>query len=475
MTPEETRTAGEAFALGNDRAELACLNHPRLTDPQRAFASMMDRFGVWVGGNSIGKSFGHAWDICHFVRGTHPFRGVPSGHRKILLVGYSFAQMDPLLEKLWMMLPKGEIHPKLYRIEGQGIKGFKEPVIPFIAGPGKGSVIHLATYEQGASRIMGFQGHRLSFDEPPPAEVYAEAKPRLNRYRGEMRTTLTPTPESPPLEYLRKEVDEKKVVAMQTSYNLRNVTVRGGLVPWSWKTAEQIADEIAGYLPDERGMREHGDWEPRPAGRWLEHITEEHLTDSPLPEGRWFLAVAADHGARPGRQSATLCAANRDGDYWLVDEARTETVTTSDEDAEGMLGMLARNGLTWKDVDHWIGDRSTNASSWGAQKSNEDLQRALAAQLGMTPRAAAAEGLRFAVKFKNQGSVRREIQLLNTMAMRRRLWIRRACKGFIKGAFEWTGDMASELKDPIDSGRYGVITLYDRQDLRRIGPTARFM
>lgn len=474
MTEGTSRTALELFGQGGDRAELAALHHPRLTDPQREFASATDRFMLWRGGNSLGKSYGHAWDIVHFVRGTHPWRATPKGVRKIMVLGYSYAQMDPLLEKLWQLLPKGEIHPKLYRVEGQGIKGFKEPTIPFIRGPGHGSVIHLATYEQGANRIMGFQGHRVSFDEPPPSDVYAEARPRLNRYRGEMRITMTPTPESPPLQYMRDEVTAGKVRDYQTSYNIRNVTVRGGLVPWSWKTAEQIDEDIAGYLGDERGMREHGDWEPRVAGRWLERITEEHVTDSPLPEGRWFLAVGADHGARPGRQCATLVAANEEGEYWLVDEARTETVTTSDDDADNILAMLARNGLGWQEIDHWVGDRNTQDSAWGAEKSNDDLQKAMAARLRLTSREASARGLRWQTMRKERGSVRRGITTINTMAHRRRLWIRRACAGFLRGAFEWTGSVQSELKDPVDSARYALITLYDRTDMGRIGPLGRF-
>lgn len=473
MTPETSRTALELFGQGGDRVELAALNHPRLTEPQREFATMSDRFVLWRGGNSIGKSYAHAWDIVHFIRGTHPFRPTPRGIRKMLVLGYSYAQMDPLLEALWKLLPKGEIHPKLYRAEGQGIKGFKEPTVPFICGPGQGSVIHLATYEQGANRIMGFQGHRISLDEPPPADVYAEGRPRLNRFRGEMRVTMTPTPESPPLQYMQDEVKAGKVREFQTSYNLRNVTVRGGLVPWSWKTAEQIDEDIAGYLADERGMREHGDWEPCVAGRWLERITEDNITDDPLPEGRWFLAVAADHGSRPGRQCATLVAANPAGDYWLVDEAHTETVTTSDDDANNILAMLDRNGVKWTDVDHWVGDRNTQDSAWGAEKSNEDLQRAMAAQLKLTSREASARGLRWQTMRKERGSVRRGITILNTLAHRRRLFIRRACQGFIRGAFEWKGSPQSELKDPIDSGRYGVVTMYDRSDVGKIGPTGR--
>ncbi len=466
---KEQLTAADAFARGGDRAELALLNHPRLTQPQLDFCSASDRFVLWDGGNSIGKSWGHAWDLVHFARGTHPLRQVPRGTRKLMVAGFSFAQMDPLMEKLWAMLPKGEIHPKLYFAPGQGIKGFKEPVVTFTSGPGRGSTIYLATYEQGANRVMGFQGHRCSMDEPPPSSVYAECRPRLNHFRGEMRVTMTPTPESPPLEYIRKEVEDGKIRMIKTSYNLENITIRGGLVPWAWATAAQIAEDIAGYLPDERPMREHGDWDPVVAGRWLERINDTCYTDDPFPEGRWFLCVAADHGTRPGRQCATLGAANAEGDYWLIDEARTETVTTTTEDAENILEMLQRNGLTWREVDHWVGDRSTSESFYGAAKSNMDLQREMASILHLSAREAAAQGLRFQTMFKDRGSLRRGIALMNTMGARGRLRVRRACAGFERGAKEWAGDLNSPLKDPLDSARYALMTLHDRADVRKVG------
>lgn len=469
-----TRSAAELFREGADRAELARLNHPRLTRPQREFASATDRFLLWDGGNSIGKSYGHAFDLVHFTRGSHPWRSVPIGPRKVMVAGFSFAQMDPLMEKLWMMLPKGEVDPKLYYQPGQGIMGFKERVIPFVAGPGRGSVIYLTTYEQGPQRIMGFQGHRLSMDEPPPAPVYAEARPRLNTYKGELRITMTPTPESPPLEYLRKELTDGHIRMMKTSYNQENITVHGGLVPWPWKLQADIDEDIASYLPDERPMREHGDFDPLVAGRWLERFTEENITDADLPgDVGWYLAVAVDHGTRPGREWATLCAGSTDGDYWIVDESHVPGVTTMAEDARGILVMLDRNGLSWMDVDHWIGDRATSESFYGSAKSNSDLQTELAALLGLSRQRAADGGLRFKTMFKDRGSVRRGFQVMNTMAARKRLHVRRRCQGFIQGARSFAGDMNAEEKDPLDSARYGLLTLHDRADVRKIGTFGR--
>lgn len=453
--------AAEAFRLGADRAELAMLHHPRLTDPQRAFASSTDRKMLWRGGNSIGKSWGHAWDLVHFIRGTHPYRAVPAGRRTAIVAGYSFAQMDPLMEKLWAALPKGEIHPKLYYAQGQGIKGFKEPVIPFVAGPGKGSVIYLATYEQGAGRIMGAQVHRVSLDEPPPSSVYAEALPRLNTHRGELRMTFTPTPESPPLEYLEKLVKTGGIRELQTTYCQAAVTVRGGLVDWPWKRQAEIDEDILSYLPDERGMREHGDWTPIVAGRWFDRVTEAAFYDGGLPLGQWTIAIGIDHGARPGRQIAVLAAVNELGDFVVLDEACHEGVSTTREDARAILAMLERHAMRWTDVDVWVGDRATQESYWGSVKSNRDLQAELARELGMSASQAADKGLRIETMKKERGSVRRGVALMNTLAARAALRISRACVKVIKGVREWKGQPGSELKDALDAARYAFVTLYD--------------
>lgn len=458
-SPDE-RDAAELFADGGDRVELAMLGSPRLTAPQIAFCSDSRRKVLWRGGNSIGKSFGHAWDIVHFARGTNPYRKTRRSPVDIMVAGYSYAQMDPLLDKLWKLLPKGEIDPKLYRVEGQGIKGYKEPVIRFIRGPGAGSNIFLVTYQQGAQRIKGFQGHRLSFDEPPPIQIYGEAIPRCNRYKAELRITMTPTPESPPLEYLKKEVDLEKIHEMQTSYTRAAVTVLGGLVPWAWKTNAEIEEDLLAYLADERPMREHGAWELVAAGRWLELVGEACWVDGAWPrDRRWTVAVGIDHGTRPGRQSATLVLMDDAGEVWILDEHRTETVSSVEDDAKGILAMLARNRIPWNKVDVWVGDRATPDSFYGLAKSNADLLVALAAELRMTVKGVKDRGLFIKTAWKPQNSLRPGIAKILSLARRGLLKVHAQAKGFRAAAMGWKGQLNSPLKDPVDSARYAILEL----------------
>lgn len=457
MDEVRSKTAEELFGLGGDYRELGELARPRLTQPQLDFCSHPARKLLWRGGNSIGKSYGHAFQIIQAIRCNRHF----NGPIEIMLAGYSFAQMDPLLSKLWSLLPKGEIAPQLYRVAGQGIRGFKEPVIPFVAGPGAGSTIYLATYKQGPERIQGFQGHQLSFDEPPPEDIYREAQPRLNSRGGFLRVTMTPTPDSPPLEYMRKEVDEGRLTEMQTSYNLDAITLRGGLVSWAWKTQAGIDADIAAYAEDERAMRRDGAWDQVVTGRALALIDERCWVDGPFPRSRhWRIGIGVDHGTRPGRQSASLVMLDAvSGEVWILDEHRTGEVSSTSDDARGILAMLKRNGIPWTAVDLWVGDRATRESQYGIAKCNADLFVELASELRLTGRAAKEKGLKIKTAFKNPGSPRRDVAKLNTLAQKGLLKVHAQAKGFREAVALWRGDAASAHKDPVDSARYPIMEL----------------
>jgi hypothetical protein len=149
------------------------------------------------------------------------------------------------------------------------------------------------------------------------------------------------------------------------------------------------------------------------------------------------------------------------GEVRIQNEARTGEVTSTRDDARNILAMLAKENIRWHEVDHWVGDRATSDSFWGDAKSNQDLQAELAAQLGLSAREAAHRGLRIETAFKNRNSVRRGAALLNDLARKGQLKIHRQAKGFWEAAKQWRGDRQSELKDPFDSARYGVMKLLD--------------
>lgn len=439
------------------------LRNVRLTDPQAAFLRDDRRKLLWRGGNSIGKTFAHCLHIIHLARGTHPWQRVAPGPKQLMLAGYSFGQMDPLCRALWSMLPKEEVDPKISYVPRQGFRGYKEPVIPLVRGPGAGSVIAFATYKQGSSRIMGDQLHYFGMDEPPPSGVWGEAQPRVNRHRGQMRVTMTPTPDSPPLGYMRELVEKGQLAELQTSLTVDAVTRRGGLVEAPWMTEADIEEALESYLDDELPMRRDGAWDALVSGRWLSAVTDDLMIDE-LPELGWYVAVGIDHGAKAGRQYATLVLASPDGDHVIVaDEAHADGVTTTREDAQAILAMLQRNGIAWHQVDHWRGDRRHAGDFWGNEKTNRELAREICDELGIRLRDAGERGLRIRTPRKYSGSVRFGFRLVNSLAKAKRLQYHRRCNGFREGARGWSGRPDDPLKDPLDAARYAIEALHDAQ------------
>jgi phage terminase large subunit-like protein len=475
MVMDRTRTllSNQASAA---RASRDPLSYLRLTDPQRAWLSVTARLALWRGANQIGKSHGQAADILLAARDTHPYRQVRrrKGPVKLLVVSESWAQMDPLCEKLWELLPKDEIDPKVKYVPGQGIQGFKERVIPFTSGPGKGSVIYLATYQQGAGRIAGSSVHGAYLDEPPPESVYGEIMPRLSKHHGWLRVSMTPTPESPPLGYLKEKVDAYQqgeragnLFELHTPLSLEALTLRGGLVEAPWKTREELDEIIGSYLEVERGMRVNGDWDPVAVGRWLTNWTDELLDTRLMPSGRVHVGVGIDHGAKAGRQYAALLVCDAAGErVGVLDEVLSDGRTSPQEDAQNVLLMLERNGFRWQDVDYWLGDRAHGGDYWGNEKSNRDLMHAFSKILKLPKYQLQGAGLRLHVPYKRRGSVTRGLRLMNGLARHKQLVVHPRCVGFVEAAKNWDGRMDSPLKDRLDGVRYVIEKFYDRNVLR---------
>ena len=474
-------TAGRSDALrmtadSSRRAALNPLDYLRLTDPQRAWLSCPARLALWRGANQIGKSHAQAADILHTARGTHPLRTVRRrrGPVKLLVVGESWAQMDPLCEKLWELCPKNEVDPKVRYVPGQGIQGYKERVLPFTSGPGAGSVVYLATYQQGAGRIAGSSVHGAYLDEPPPEGVYGEIMPRLSKHFGFLRVSMTPTPESPPLGYLKEKVDKFKtgdtagnLWELHTPLTLEALTLRGGLFDRPWKTPAELAEIVGSYLEVERGMRVGGDWDPVAVGRWLTNWSEELLNLSLMPSGRVHVGIGIDHGAKAGRQFACLCVCDAAGErIGVLDEVSSDGRTSPREDAQNILDMLARNGWRWSDVDYWIGDRAHGGDYWGNEKSNKDLMHAFSKILKIPQTRLRADGMKIKVPYKRRGSITRGMRLLNGLCKNKQLIVNPSCSGFIEAAKNWAGRLDSPLKDRLDGVRYVVETFYDRNVLR---------
>ena len=432
------------------------LDHTRYTNLQIRWLSVVQRLALWRGGNQIGKSYAQAADIIHTARGTHPYRATPRLPVRLLVVGESWAQMDPLVEKLWNLLPKDEIEDHLRYEPANGIRGRKNPAITFRPGtPGHGSTIVLATYKQGAKRIAGGSFHGVYLDEPCPESVYGEIMGRLSKWHGYLRLSLTPTPESPPMQYLRDIVDAGGLHEQRTSVTLDAMTLRGGLIEQPWKTPEQHEEWLSSLIAIERDMREHGGWDPIVADRILSAFDAHHVVTRG-PSGEIWTAVGIDHGAKAGRQAAVLVGCTPDGEtIWYMDEAVSDGRTSPQDDARGILDMLRRNGVRWQAVDYWVGDRAHSGDIYGNAKSNVELHAALARELDITSVELSAKGCRLATPQKGRG-IWHGLRVMNGLFAANRSYVHMRCAELIKAIRTWKGQLQTPEKDRIDAARYAV-------------------
>lgn len=474
----------EAFAVeavAPVRARRHLLRHRRWTRPQLDYLSIVERLAVWRAGNQVGKSEALAADIVWTARGDHPHRDVrPNGRGpvEIMVVSYSHAQMRPLMWKIWRLLDPSEIDLKLSCTKGGGLKGYKDPHITFVDGPGKGTVIYFATYKQGTEALAGPSLDAVFCDEPMTESVYGELAPRLIRRSGTMRITMTPTPESAPQLWLRDKIEADAEEAakagrprrwrdLQTSICEEALTPRGGLVEVPFKTQEEIDEVVADYLEFELPMRRDGAWEAVTSDRWLTNFSPDCIIDH-TPDAELLWVVAVDYGVKAGRQAAVLLGYDATSQTtYLLDEYRSTGRSSTKEDAAAIAAMLRANGIDWRVVQFWQGDRSHSGDYRSAGKSNMELQRALCRVFEVEPREAIRAGLWIDVPGKSGGSHLRGIRLINSMLRTGELKVHARCASWQDAAKNWAGRLQDPRKDILDASNYGVQKLVDANVLFR--------
>ncbi len=445
-----------------DATQRRRLDYLRFTDWQREYLSDDSPSALLRGGNQIGKTIAKHAEIIHRCRGTHPFKKTHRPPINALVLSESWEQMGQAggyMEKLWELLPKDEIDPKIRFEPGRGITG-KPPRVVFTSGPGKGSVITFGTYRQGASRVAGSTVHFVDLDEPGPESVLHEVMPRLLRHGGHIRIGFTPVLNMPDQSWLRKLVGAGEIREYNPWLKEANCWPRGNPAPW---LGQSDIDRVSRAWPEAiRAMRLEGSWDPVLTHKWLTNFdTKKHVRPASPPGGAYLL-VGIDHGTQAGKQAACLVAiVDRGGlrPYVLIlDEAIGDGMSTPDQDARQIHAMLERNGLTWRDVDEWVGDRPTSENRMLRKKSNQLLRKHLAYQAGLelghfpkilTPR-------------KWWGSVEHGLHMLNALAGdfdndgTPHLIVCPAAPRFADFCDKFAGDKHDPLKDIGDAGRYAV-------------------
>ena len=436
------------------------LDYLRYTDWQKTYLSDDAPSVLLRKGNQIGGTTAKHAEIIHRCRGTHPFKRTHRPPINAIVLSESWEQMGQAggyMQKLWELLPKDEIDPKVRFEPGRGITG-KPPRIVFTSGPGKGSVITFGTYRQGASRVAGSTVHFIDLDEPGPESILHEVMPRLLRHGGHIRIGFTPVLNMPDQRWLRQLVEAGEIGEHNPWLVEKNCWPKGNPGPW---LAQADIDRVARAWPEAiRSMRIKGSWDPVLTHKWLTNFDSSRHVRPERPPAGAYLGVGVDHGANAGKQAAVLVAVVDRGELspyvFVLDEAISDGMSTPDQDARAIHEMLERNGYSWRNVDEWVGDRPTGESRYLIKKSNVLLRKHLAYQAKVLVKAFPL----LKTPKKWWGSVEHGLHLLNALAGdfdedgTNHLFVNPAAERFAEFCDGFAGDRKDPLKDVGDAGRY---------------------
>mgnify|MGYP001822163885 CR=1 FL=1 len=454
----------------------------RFTDGQNAFLDSDLKLTVLWGGNAVGKSVVLAEGARRALRGQLPWQ--QKGRKyTVMLVGNTWQQLSSTLEYLFAGLEPGELGDGI-RYEGGTIKGQRMQVYTVAFGPCKGSVLRCGIFR--AKNLAGPRADAVFSDEPLPEDVHNELFPRLMGRNGRMYVTFTPTlGTAGDIGYLWKLVDNPKrpeFGEIQVETTVANCTPRGGLIEVPFLRQDEIDLLEEGLSPLQADMRLGRSRYPRLDCTYFEGSWDPSLCRVDwTPQQGDRLMVGIDHGSKAQAQVATLVYARGRGlgtHYHIKDmymsTGRSETV----DDARGILAMLERQGeavrragtpsLDLSSVDLWIGDRSHGGYRGGlGAKSNGDLQRAIAAELGfdvarMQPHQWRLKLPRPLQKIvqpkKHHRSMWDGMDVLRRMMPQRLTISRDARMDPMADAFDrWAGALLDPLRDRLDAARYPIV------------------
>jgi len=444
----------------------------RWTDDQQALFESPYRMTVWWGANGIGKSLALAELTRRAISGRLPWQR--RGPQVVVLTGHTWSQLGATMRYLWQGLNRSWVRRGL-RYEGGQIKGQRLQVFDIIAGPGDGGELRCGTFKAGAENLAGPRADVVITDEPLPEDIYNELWPRLLGRMGRMYQTFTVTlGTAQKLDYLWRLVDDSTkpwAGQIQTELTLDAVTPRGGLVELPWMHPEEIQQFEEGLSKLHADMRMGRTRTPL-ANQVYFSAWGPHLVGETRPPAGTRVGVGIDHGSKPGAQRAVLGAVGGRGLHsrvWVMDEYQGDGRTESEQDARGILAMLARNDLAVADVDVWVGDRAHHGDHRGGKKSNQRLKAAIAEALGHdTSRRGWTEKLPKPLRYmvvprKYDQSVWEGCDILHRLmvGVTPRLTVNPRCTVLAEDLAGWQGGLNDPHKDGIDAFRYFAVPMVE--------------
>lgn len=419
---------------------------PENSPKQVAFHADPSRWRSLRGCNQAGKTKAGAREAAYRLLGVHPHYPLrpPPIHGRV--VTYSFKQSRVVQRALFDMIPLEEINPvclpqcdESQLPEMIRVGGFKKGTLILR----NGSTLEVYTAWQGT---LAHSGDTLDFvwcDEPPKESHYSELVARLTTREGSLWLTYTPI--GRPVEWLKKQVEDKKIAD-----HLIRLTVAD--CPFY---SQALIDGIcAAYLPAEYEQRVNGAWDGVTTGRVFGAFNDKKHTFTTPPDFDYLLYFGGDHGEKTGAQVIYLLGvvATSDGfELYVLGEYVSPGNTKPEDDARGAVALLEAYGWDPWEVQYMRGDVNSAGKLGDGYTINALLERAFAgiAKSKKPP-------FRVMAPDKSKGSIVAGCKKINFGFAEDRIFVSEKCPALLKTLRHWTG-LNDDLKHAADALRYVAV------------------
>lgn len=443
----------------------------RWTLPQVALLGCTEQYFQLRTGNQFGKTWAGCAEVIFRCLGAHPFKVVRAGPIEAWIVCKSWSQSIAIQKKLWALLPKDEVAPDTAFTDKNGFAGVQKAVCFR-----NGSVIRIKTIGQDTLDLESATIHYVWIDEPLGDQgTFGALQMRLRRTGGQICITQTPATTGD-LTWLRELCKTGQIADLHFRMEPENFIPQrqdgdpdGELPPLKTEDgtpmdAAWIESEIAKCLSWQRGVRCHGEWEFAATGRALEafnrhtHVVTNLALSGLLPE-RVGNCAGIDLGEDALRTCGVYVYTDTTGPHpriFIMSEYIPQTASTNEDDAAGLVAMLARAGDEWSSLDYAWADKAYEGRT--TKKSAKLLSAAVAKHLGLK---ALDPEIGIAKRGLKQDHFWASVRWLHEAMLRPgHFYVDESCEWVIEALEKWDGTPKHIAKDRVDALRYALRHLW---------------
>lgn len=419
--------------------------------PQLRFHRSSHRRRLLRAGNQSGKTEAGAREAWYLALGDSPFRQLdPAPTIGLVMCADWRSYVDVVSAKMWACAPLSMLAPGT---DWQPGRGFKHQRVRLL----NGSEILFRSAEQGAQGIAGITAGWVWWDEVPVQDLWGEVTSRIAVSGGPLYNTMSPI--GRPVRWYREHIegDPEATPPKPPAEDWEQHTIRLRVEDMPWRTAENLAEQIAGYGPWERAQRVDGAWEGVAHDRRFTAFDAHHIID-PDPEAEFHeIRLGLDHGEGDGKQIAIVAGVDTSGrrpSVTVLAESVMSAGSTPRDVARGVVGMLAGLGLSPHQVSRAFGDVNSAGLLGAGTRYNAHIEAALAELYGTRE-----SPIHIETPSKRGGSVDAGEAAMHHAMLDGRWRVWRACRVVTAALRHYQGPRDKEHKDPVDAVRYSVADL----------------